>query len=292
MADPRTTTPRPSAPAHLVVKFWGVRGSTPCPGARYLRYGGNTSCVEVTCVDGDQEHRLILDAGTGLRELGLRLAEAGRPIDCDLLLTHTHLDHISGLPFFGPIYDPKNRFVLWAGHLAPQRTLDRVLHEFMADPVFPVPPSIFPSQVVYQDYVAGIVLTPRPGIEVRTAPLRHPNRATAYRITWHGRSVCYVTDTEHPDEGRDPNVVDLVRGADCLIYDASFTDAEYPRFRGWGHSTWEEGVRIADAAGVRQLVIFHHEPSHDDDQMDLIGADAERARPGTLVAREGMMLKY
>jgi phosphoribosyl 1,2-cyclic phosphodiesterase len=267
-------------------QFWGVRGSTPCPGTRYLKYGGNTSCIEVRC----GESILILDAGTGIRELGLRLR--GQRLDCDLLLTHTHLDHISGLPFFAPIYDPANRFVLWAGHLAPERTLQQVLHEFMADPVFPVPPSVFPSRVEYRDYQAGLVFEPRPGVVVRTGPLRHPNRATAYRIEYGGRALCYVTDTEHPPNGeRDENVVALVRGCEAMIYDSSFTDAEYPKFVGWGHSTWEEGVRIAEAAGVETLYVFHHEPAHDDDAMDEIAADAERARPGTIVAREGMLVE-
>jgi phosphoribosyl 1,2-cyclic phosphodiesterase len=285
-----TATTAPSST--LGVKFWGVRGSTPCPGARYLKYGGNTSCLEIRATDRDVNHRLILDAGTGLRELGLELSAAGKAVDCDLLLTHTHLDHVGGLPFFAPIYDPKNRFVLWAGHLAPHRTLDRVLHEFMADPVFPVPPSIFPSRVEYSDFLAGRTLEPRPELVVRTALLNHPNQATGYRVEWRGRSICYITDTEHPATGRDQTIVDLVRGADCMVYDASFTDAEYPKFRGWGHSTWEEGVRIADAAGVKTFVVFHHEPAHDDAQMDAIAADVERARPGSIVAREGMTLQF
>lgn len=270
----------------ITLRFWGVRGSTPTPGPQYHRYGGNTSCIEVRC----GEHLLILDAGTGLRELGLSLARAGR-IDADLLFTHTHLDHIGGLPFFGPIYERENRFVLWTGHLAPERTLEGVLHDFMADPVFPVPPSRFAAEVRYRDFRAGQSFEPREGIAVQTAPLRHPNRATGFRITYRDRSVCYVTDTEHTVGQRDPNVIGLVQDADVLVYDCSFTDAEYPGYRGWGHSTWEEGVRIADAANVKTLVVFHHDPSHDDDTMDEIAASAQRTRPGTLIAHEGMVIE-
>ena len=269
----------------LTVRFWGVRGSTPTPGARYLRYGGNTPCIEVRA----SEQLLVLDAGTGLRDLGVALGSDGG-LDADLLLTHTHLDHLSGMPFFGPIYTSGNRFVLWSGHLAPERTLAGVLHDFMADPVFPIPPSRFGAEVVYRDFRAGEVLDVRPGIRVDTAALNHPNRATGYRIAHAGRSVCYVTDTEHRPGVRDRTIVDLVRGADVMIYDCTFTDAEYPRYVGWGHSTWQEGVRIAEEAGVGRLVVFHHDPSHDDDMMDAIANEARRIRPGTIVAREGMIL--
>lgn len=280
--------------AALTVRFWGVRGSTPTPGARYLQYGGNTACIEVRAGG----HLLILDAGTGLRDLGIALGtptdrspgSAGAILDADLLLTHTHLDHLSGMPFFGPIYDNGNRFVVWAGHLAPERNIEGVLHDFMADPVFPVPPSRFGAQVVYRDFRAGEAFEPRPGIGVRTALLNHPNRATGYRIESGGRSLCYVTDTEHRPGVRDPNIMALVRDTDVMIYDSTYTDAEYPRFVGWGHSTWQEGVRIADEARVSRLVVFHHDPSHDDETMDTIANEVTRARPGTIVAREGMVL--
>jgi phosphoribosyl 1,2-cyclic phosphodiesterase len=270
----------------ITVRFWGVRGSTPTPGPRYHRYGGNTSCIEVRC----GSHLLILDAGTGLRELGLALASEGE-LDADLLLTHTHLDHLVGLPFFGPLYDSAHRFVLWAGHLAPERTLAGVLHDFMADPIFPVPPSRFGARVEYRDFRAGQSFEPREGITLTTAPLRHPNRATGFRIGYRGRSVCYVTDTEHIVGERDAKVMELVRDSDLLIYDCSFTDAEFPQYQGWGHSTWEEGVRLAEAAGVGKLVIFHHDPSHDDATMDEIAASAQRARPGTVVSKEGLILE-
>lgn len=270
--------------AVMTVRFWGVRGSTPTPGSRYERYGGNTSCIEIRI----GPHLLVLDAGTGLRELGLGLTTGA--LDADILLTHTHLDHLSGLPFFAPMYQAGNRFVVWAGHLAPERTMASVLHDFMSDPLFPIPPSRFAADVVYCDFRAGDVLRPRPGIEVRTAPLVHPNRATGYRIEAGGRSVCYITDTEHTPGTVDARIVELVRGADLMIYDSTYTDAEFGEFVGWGHSTWQEGVRVADAAGVKTLVVFHHAPERDDLAMDALAGPIEAARPGTVIAREGLVL--
>ena len=271
------------ARAPFTVRFWGVRGSIPTPGRRYLRYGGNTSCIEVRC----GRHLLILDGGTGLRELGEHLTAQDAVIDADILLTHTHMDHINGLPFFSPLFDPRCQFRFWTGHLAPVRTLQDVLAAFMSDPVFPVPPSIFQANVEYMDFLAGASLELPCGVTVHTAPLNHPQRATGYRIEYDGRSVCYVTDTEHVPGRQDPVIVDFVRGADLFIYDSTYTDEEYPAHVNYGHSTWQEGVRIANAANVGTLVVFHHDPTHHDDIMDRIAADAEMARPGTHTAKEG-----
>lgn len=267
------------------VTFWGVRGSIACPGEKYARFGGNTSCVAMHC----GKRLLIFDAGTGLRELGVSLAPEER-CEIDIFLTHTHFDHIAGLPFFQPIFRNGNRVRLWSGHLTPERTLHQVLCEFMMAPLFPVPPSIFGADVDYLDFDAGEELRPGEGIVVRTASLNHPNRATGYRVEFAGRAVCYITDTEHREGERDRNIVDLVSGADIMIYDASYTDDEYPHYRNWGHSTWQEGLRIADAARVDRTVLFHHDPSHDDTTMEGIAKEAELTRPGTITAREGMTL--
>ncbi|MGH6621462.1 MAG: MBL fold metallo-hydrolase [Alphaproteobacteria bacterium] len=271
--------------ADFFVKFWGVRGSIACPGPRTVRYGGNTSCVEIRCGG----RLLIFDAGTGLRDLGNCLVGNG-PVEADLYLTHTHFDHICGLPFFAPLYSAGNKVRLSAGHLLPETDLRRVLMEMMMAPLFPIPPAAFKADVTFVDFAAGGVLSPGGGITVRTALLNHPNRATGYRIEYGGRSICYVTDTEHEEGKRDRRIVRLIHGADLVIYDATYSDEEYPKYRGYGHSTWQEGVRLADAAAAKTLVIFHHDPNHDDDRMDGIAAAAEIARPGTVVAREGMVL--
>lgn len=269
----------------FLLRFWGVRGSIACPGPDYARYGGNTSCIEVRC----GPHLLILDAGTGLRELGNSL-NGDAPLEADILLTHTHVDHITGIPFFAPFFDQRNRLRLWAGHLLPQRMLHEVLNKYMADPLFPVPTSIFGANVTFHDFEAGEVIAPRPDLSLRTAALNHPNGATGYRLDYNGRSVCYVTDTEHEPGKPDRNILGLIEGAQLLIYDCSYTDEEFPRYKTWGHSTWQEGARLCDAAGVERLVIFHHDPSHDDTTMDGIAAAAEAARPGTIVAKEGLVL--
>lgn len=271
---------------NFLVRFWGVRGSIAAPGPATARYGGNTSSIEVRCGD----RLILLDAGTGLRTLGIGLL-AETPLEADLFFTHTHFDHVCGLPFFKPFFQPQNGFRLWAGHLAAGMTLQRVLREFMMAPLFPVPPEVFRARMEYRDFRAGDTLEPAPGIVVRTAPLNHPDGATGYRIEYGGKSVCYVTDTEHVPGTPDRNVLGLIAGADIVIYDSMFTDEEYARsYVGWGHSTWQEAVRLAKAAAVKQLVVFHHDPDHDDERLDAIAREVEAALPGALLAREGLTL--
>jgi phosphoribosyl 1,2-cyclic phosphodiesterase len=267
------------------VTFWGVRGSIACPGPETIRYGGDTSCLEVMC----GARRLIFDGGTGLRKLGNKLVRLG-PGEIDLFFTHTHFDHVCGLPFFVPMFVPGNTVRLWAGHLLPEHRLRQVLVEMMMAPLFPVPPEIFRADVSYNDFSCGETMSPQPDITIRTGPLNHPNRATGYRIEYGGRSICYITDTEHFEDRMDDEVLALIRDADVFIYDATYTNEEYPRFKGFGHSTWQEGVKLADAAGAKTLVIFHHDPNHSDDFMDNVAHQAAEMRPGTVVAREGLTL--
>jgi phosphoribosyl 1,2-cyclic phosphodiesterase len=275
-----------TATGEFWVKFWGVRGTVPCPGPATVRYGGNTACVEVMC--GGQ--RLIFDAGTGLRALGASLAGQDG-LDAHIFLTHTHIDHINGFPFFRPAYRPGNSFQLWAGHLTGNNgTLQEVLSGMMRAPLFPVPLDIMHACIAFHDFKAGAVFEPVPGVVLRTAPLNHPNGATGYRIEYAGKAVCYVTDTEHREGELDQSIVELIRGSQIVIYDATYTEEEYPTYRGWGHSTWNQGVRLCAAAKAGRLVAFHHDPDHDDADLDAIGAALEQARPGSVVAREGLVL--
>lgn len=267
------------------VKFWGVRGSIACPSPNHVVYGGNTSCIEMI-IDG---HHIILDAGTGIRPLGHDFLRRGAK-SAILLLTHTHWDHINGFPFFAPAFNPGFSFHIMAGHLKDKGGVESVLASQMSHPMFPVPLQAMQSQLSFEDFSAGDSFTLDGAIQVRTAPLRHPNGATGYRIEAGGAAVCYVTDTEHVVGQPDENVLGLIEGADLVIYDSTYTDAEFPKKIGWGHSTWQEGIRLCRAAHVRRLAIFHHDPDHDDAFMEALQAEAYAVWDGATVARDGMEL--
>lgn len=275
------------------VRFWGVRGSIACPGPGTNVYGGNTSCVEVTCgAVGNDRDRIILDAGTGIRPLGNALGEMGGAVDADILLSHTHIDHIVGMPFFGPAYCPDSKLRLWAGHLLPERKLADALCAMMVDPLFPIPMDVMVAAKSFNDFHAGETFDLACGATVRTCALNHPNGATGYRVERDGRAICYVTDTEHIEGTHDENILELIDGADLFIYDTTYTDEEYSFHVGWGHSTWQEGAALAEIAKVGTYVPFHHDPSHDDAAMAQIEKEAKDRFENTVVAREGLTLTF
>jgi len=270
----------------FTVTFRGVRGSIACPGPKTARYGGNTPCVEVRCGD----RLIIFDGGTGIRELGDELLAAGQPLDADIYLSHAHIDHIGGLPFFAPFYESGHRFRIWSGNLAPMSSTREAIDRLMSEPIFPIRPDVFTASIDYRDFRAGDTLKPAPGITMHTVPLDHPGGATGYRLEFAGRSLAYLTDNEaHKDA--DPALIALARNADLAIYDCTYTDEEIVSKTGWGHSAWRDGLRLADAAGVKTFCLFHHAPEHDDACMDRIVAEARKIRPGTIAAVEGEVIE-
>lgn len=268
------------------VKFWGVRGSIACPSPNHVIYGGNTSCIELMLGD----RLVILDAGTGIRQLGKEFFKRDLA-SADLLLTHTHWDHINGFPFFAPAFVKKFSFNIRAGHLYDQGGIENVLTTQMSHPMFPVPLSVMQARMTFSDFKAGDSFDLGDGIHVATAALRHPNGAVGYRITYGGKTLAYVTDTEHRPGEPDANVLRLIEGVDLAIYDCTYTDEEFPTKVGWGHSTWQEAIRLCRMAGTKRLAIFHHDPEHEDAQMAEIEAEAYKVWDQSFCARDGMELE-
>lgn len=267
------------------VKFWGVRGSMPASAPCYFDVGGNTSCVEVRCGD----RILILDAGTGAHAAGAALREEDVQ-SLDLLFSHCHYDHILGLPFFAPIHSPKTRMRIWAGHFLDDMTCETMVRQFMMPPFFPVGPDCMKANIEYHDFKAGNNLDLGDGIVIETMRLNHPGGAIAYRINFGKRAVCYVTDTEHVGAVLEPAILKFINNADIVIYDATYTDEEFPQFIGYGHSTWQHGARLCKAANVKTYVIFHHRLEHEDEILDEIADAARNTFAGSVLAREGLQL--
>jgi phosphoribosyl 1,2-cyclic phosphodiesterase len=208
--------------------------------------------------------------------------------DFDLFFSHCHLDHIIGLPFIKPLFDPAATVRIYAGHFEDATTCREMTDRFLAPPFFPLTPAQFRAQIEYLDFRPPDQLQPGAGITVDTARLFHPNGSVGYRVNFAGRAACYVTDTEHIPDRLDEAVLALIRGSDVLIYDCMYTDSEFNPCRGYGHSTWQEGVRLCEAAGVERLVLFHHRPGRDDAGLRQIEMEAQARFPGAIVARTGL----
>jgi len=267
------------------VKIWGCRGSIACPAPTHLKYGGNTTSLEVDVDD----QKFLLDCGTGIRNLGQQIMKSDLS-HCHILLTHTHWDHINGFPFFVPAFDKRRNFDIMAGHVTDKGGVKNIFETQMDNPMFPVPLEAMHAKLTFSDFNSGETLDIGASSKtiVRTAPLNHPNGATGYRIEHNGRAMCLITDTEHKVGQLDENILGLIEGADLVIYDSTYTEEEFPSKIGWGHSTWNEGVKLCKMAGAKRLGIFHHDPDHDDVFMDKLADDAARAWDGAFVIQENM----
>ncbi len=253
----------------MLIRFHGVRGSTPCHGDDIARYGGNTSCVSVTAPGEDP---LLFDLGTGVRYYGLACAN-GEPFRGSCLLSHLHWDHVQGLPFFTPLLDEEAELVVYAPGQNGGKAAADVLAETICPPLFPIGLEGFPGRLDIRDAVPELQLG---GFEVASVPIPHVGETCGYRVTHGGRSVAYVSDHQQPAGGAqiDDSVRRLCEGVDLLIHDAQYTPAEFARKRDWGHCTIEYAVWLAGEVGARRLALFHHDPTHDDEMIDQLAAGA------------------
>jgi phosphoribosyl 1,2-cyclic phosphodiesterase len=278
---------------HHVAKliFWGVRGSTPTPERDTWRYGGNTPCLELTAPDGTH---FILDCGTGLRTLGNRwTAQAnGRGIQAHVLVTHYHWDHIQGIPFFHPFFESQNHFHFYSfqsKYLGPD-SLRKVLQAQLASPYFPVDVSMMTAGRDFREVTGGDNWEVC-GTHITSAWLNHPQGCLGYRLDTSGGSIVYATDNEPGVAEFDANLRQLAHAADVLIYDAQYSPEQLASERkGWGHSSWLEGVKIAREAKVRNLILFHHDPDSTDRMVDGFLSAARQEFPATWAATEGMSI--
>lgn len=271
--------------ARVRLRFWGVRGSTPTPQVENLTFGGNTSCIEVRTASNEC---IIFDAGSGIRNLGQSLMKeaAGQPINVKLFLTHFHWDHIQGLPFFAPIYGPRNSVNFYTGIQG--RPLQETLEGQMAKPYFPVDFTQVAAKREFNTIEAGGSVQ-TDGVKIIPFPLNHPQHASGYRIESHGAVIVYATDYEHGHATLDNTLREYAEGADILICDAQYSPAEYETHKGWGHSTWLNAVHVCRDAKARQLFLFHHDPTHDDQMMMRITEDARMQYENTTAAWEGFV---
>lgn len=276
----------------MEIRFWGARGSIPAPGPDTLEFGGNTTCVEVTLASG---RRVVIDAGTGLRLLGEKLTAEGGPVHLHLLLTHNHWDHLMGLPFFRPLYQEDTDLLVDGWPLAFQ-AMTRVFDDHMGDGFFPVAFDQLQARITFINRVARgpLVLD---GVRIEAFAVNHPQGCLGFRFQEEERTLVFITDNELGQQGGRPweDFVRFVRGADLFIHDAQYLPEEMPAHRGWGHSTYEEVVRLALAAGVGRVLLTHHDPGRSDGELKELVARARALAGGgpefVDAAREGAVFQ-
>jgi phosphoribosyl 1,2-cyclic phosphodiesterase len=269
--------------------IWGARGTVPTPDPGKLRYGGHTCCLAAAV--GESEY-IVLDCGSGVRPLGQSLVKArsGKSTHYHILFSHYHLDHVEGLPYFLPLYDPES-WITFYGFSSGGRSVQQVLETLMAPPYFPVRLDSVPARIDYVTLTDQAVEVA--DIRIDCLPLVHPDGSLCYRLDRGGNRVIFATDHEYGDSVVDEALVEFSRGAKHLIYDTTYEPHEYESLRkGWGHSTWYAAVQTAMAAGVENLVLFHHHPDYTDDELAKLCDVAKMEFPNTEIASEGRELPF
>ena len=274
----------------MKITFYGTRGSIPVPEKDMIQVGGNTSCILVTFDNGQI---VILDSGTGIRKLGNDIVSRGieQFDNIYIALSHSHLDHIHGFPFFKPAYDPRRHFTIsLCGKERSEKELGRIFSGQMRRDYFPVPMHQMGATLTFwepkeTDYTA------RSGIRVKASLHNHPIETYGYRFEEEGKILAYITDVEHID-GIDPRVVDLAKNADLLIHDAQYTPEELEKKKGWGHSSWVQAVEVAEQANAKRLALFHHDPEHSDNFLFNMESECKKRFGHAFLAIEGQTVEF
>ena len=265
------------------IKFWGVRGSITCAYPDFLDYGGNTACVEVEVLG----RTVIFDAGSGLPWLGNELLKRGVK-EIDLLMSHFHQDHTAGFNYFKPIYIPGHTINIKAALNYGGTTIEDMIRRHMQAELHPVQYDNLGSTLNCTGFQAGDSFDLAEGIHIKTSMLAHPSGCTAFRLEAEGKVLVYATDTEHKAGEPDQALIEIMKDADLVIYDCTYSEQELPQYEGWGHSTWNEGVKLCQMANAKRMAMFHYSPDHNDDQVRALEHEAQSAWAGAFGAKEGM----
>lgn len=269
----------------MLINFHGVRGSYPCWGEGKQQVGGQTSCVSATLPG--QDTPVIFDMGTGIIELGNDLVQEGVK-NITVIVSHFHLDHVMGLPFFKPLWNPDVTITFYSPAPEGQMTLEQILREkLFCPPLFPIPFEKIPATCVFKTFGAGESMTLSGGATLDSLALNHPGTATGYRLRQSGKSFCYITDHEHTPDYKEGPLLDFVHGTDLMVFDTMFTPCDYAIHKDWGHSSWQAAVEVAQKASVKKLALFHVSPDYDDEMLLQIERDAQDQFPAAFLAREG-----
>jgi phosphoribosyl 1,2-cyclic phosphodiesterase len=270
----------------FLVKFLGVRGSVPCASSKFEKYGGNTSCVLVHV-----GHSLIIfDAGSGIKDAGEYVCHHHIK-KVHLFLTHLHLDHILGMPFFKPIWNKDIDVIIYCGTAQPFGGLSDALASFFTPPYFPISFDKWPANITCIDFKSVETYCLEGEVVVETCPLTHPNGSIGYKVSYKQKAVCYITDHEHGNQIVDKHLEEFIQEADMMIYDASYDDCKYEQgHKGWGHSTWQKACELMEKSSVKQVALFHHDPDLDDGEMDILKCEIESLYDNVFIAHEGQTI--
>jgi phosphoribosyl 1,2-cyclic phosphodiesterase len=271
---------------NFFIKFLGVRGSIPCASKKFERYGGNTSCVLAHAGNS----LVVFDSGSGIKDVS-EYVDKHRIKKIHLFLTHLHLDHILGMPFFKPMWDKNIEIIIYCGTAEPFGGVLNTLINFFTPPYFPVPFNKWSGHIKCIDFKPFQNFILEDGVIVETCALNHPNGSVGYKISHKNKSVCYITDHEHGNQTVDKNLEEFVRETDVLIYDASYDDYKYEHGRkGWGHSTWQKACELMEVSNIKQVALFHHDPDLHDDAMDALKDEVEETYDNVFIAHQDQVI--